>query len=67
MSYRFNKCYRTLFYYKENDTIYYYDQCDGLITTDVYKILGSKANPFIGFFLYYNQGKKKCMLLKDKD
>jgi len=52
--------------YKENDTIYYYDQCDDLITKDVYKILGTKSSPFIGFFLYYNQGKKKCMLLKDQ-
>ena len=52
--------------YKENDTIYYYDQSSDFITKDVYKILGTKKKPFVGFFFYYNQGQEKCMLLKDK-
>lgn len=52
--------------YKENDTIYYYDQSSDFVTKNVYKILGTITAPFIGFFLYYNQGKEKCMLLKDK-
>jgi hypothetical protein len=52
--------------YKENNTIYYYDQSSDFITKDVYKILGTKHNPFIGFFIYYNESKEKCILLKDK-
>jgi hypothetical protein len=54
--------------YKENDTIYYYDQTSNYITKDVYKILGKDYKPFVGFFIYYNEGhhKKNCVLIKDK-
>jgi hypothetical protein len=50
--------------YKENNIIYYYDQSAGLNTTNVYKI--NNHDKFVGFFLYYNESKESCLLLKDK-
>lgn len=49
--------------HKQNDEIYYYDQCSKINTKNINKIRNDK---FIGFFLYYNESKETCMLLKDK-
>lgn len=50
--------------YKENNTIYYYNQSSRTVTKDVYDIRDKEE--FIGFFIYYNQSKESCKLIKDK-
>lgn len=50
--------------YNENDTIYYYNQSSRTLTKDVYDIRDKEE--FIGFFIYYNQTKESCKLIKDK-
>ncbi len=51
--------------YKENNTIYYYNQSGyATPTKDVYDITDKEG--FIGFFMYYNESKESCKLIKDK-
>ena len=59
-------CLRGHFFiiYKENDTIYYYDQSKKKISENIYDIISK--NKFVGFFMYYNESKEHCLLMKDK-
>ncbi len=50
--------------YKENDKIYYYDQSEKHNTKNIYNIIEKEG--FVGFFIYYNESKESCLLMKDK-
>ena len=55
--------FRSFFCYKENDTFYYYQSAKSL-TKNVYDIIDKGF--FDGFFIYYNESKETCNLIKDK-
>jgi hypothetical protein len=50
--------------YKDNEKIYYYDQSRRHNTKNIYSILNKEE--FVGFFMYYNESKESCLLIKDK-